>query len=119
MSNINGSFFNPSYENCQYVATAAISSLSDSTDFDLAGNTLAVNDRALFPYAGTYVGIFAWSGTAWVVDPAFVVREGATVDVIRGTSGATQWRQTAATGSGTAIFLAFSSSRARYDLLVS
>ena len=98
------------YPNCKYVATQVIvaADLISSTGngkIDLAGNTTATGDRALFPIAGTsaLIGIYVWSGSAWAADPAFTVIEGARVDVIRGTSGASQWRQTAASGS--AVFV--------------
>lgn len=96
---------------CRYVATSLVvtADLSSATlngKLDLAGNTTQIADRALFPLAGTsaLLGIYVWSGSAWAIDPANEApfHEGAKVDVIRGTSGATQWRQTAA--SGTPVF---------------
>jgi hypothetical protein len=84
----------PTYQPCQYVATAAVATLAGITAaLDLAGNTLAANDRALCPYAGAICGIYVYSGSAWAADPNFIISEGATVKVLRGATAPTQWQQ--------------------------
>ena len=93
------------YKSCQYVATTAVSSLATlSVALDLAGNTLVSGDRALCPYAGTICGIYVYSGSSWAADPNFSVIEGAKVTVTTTSAGPVEYWQTAATGSGTAVF---------------
>lgn len=111
-SNVNHWALVGKYQDCHYAATQLVltSDLTSATlngKLDVAGNTPASQERALLPVVGTsaLLGCFIYNGTAWALDPQFTVTEGATVNVIRGTSGATQWRQTAATGAGTAVFV--------------
>lgn len=95
------------YEPCHYAATqlvvtADLTSATLNGKLDLAGNTPTASDRALLPIAGTsaLLGIYVYSGTAWVLDPNFTVRLNARVNV-----GLLTYVQTAATGSGTVVFV--------------
>jgi lysophospholipase L1-like esterase len=95
--------YNGNYPDCKYLATNSVTSL-DSVTIDTSP-TLAAGDRALFPIAGTYCGIYVYSGTAWVVDPNFVIIQGGKVKVTNTSTGPVEYWQTAATGSGTAVFV--------------
>lgn len=90
------------YPLCQYAATQQITSLTDVTHFDFNGRTLGVGDSALFHVAGTYCGIYKWSGTIWEVVTTTWVR-GFTVKCEL-SAGSPTFKQTAETGSATPVF---------------
>jgi hypothetical protein len=94
-----------SSESVQCVATAAITTLTGTTNID---GTPVNGSTALFPIAGTgtagvnyFVGRYIYNGTTWTADPLFVVTQGAKISAIDGRT----WVQTAATGAGTPVFV--------------
>jgi hypothetical protein len=92
------------YPVCDFVATQAISSLSDSTHFDFNGQSLVLNRRALFPFAGTFVGIFIWNGSAWYRDPSFVTKKNYTVRCAE-SEGSPVYLQTAADDASPSVWI--------------
>lgn len=94
-----------SYPLCNYVVkNSATWNPSSFTASDLDGcSSVSVGDRILCP-SGSSAGIWiASSSTAAAADLAFVTLEGYTVSCVR-SAGSPVYRQTAATGSATAVF---------------